>query len=352
MTKIDEMMKKKDDLNDIDRRIKELQDKREEEMRKRQEEETRKQQSEKRESEERREPPKVRNDRIEDLDITKDEDQSTRQKDADILSKVVDKKRLRLRRREVKMYQNKEYEGTRNRVWVVVVLALAGLMFVFMSYYMIHEDWVLVIMVLLGSMMFLPVGMILGWAILDPYVRAKILRKVTHRNWGIINFVGKGQKIFTKIKNFDNALVWKKNEVWIITREHVYQITKDGDAVVKKDKIDPESIVTLIDTVPVLFVDLDSMQPLSLARDRREGINPLELGSTLKAWVDNQLAKAMFLKKTMDIYFIIIIICSVLAIGISYMNMNKIDTLTSQMKTVQGTLNTLVQQLSNATAPP
>jgi len=206
--------------------------------------------------------------------------------------------------------------------------------------------------VLLGSMMFLPVGMILGWALLDPYVRAKILRKITHRNWGIINFVGKGQKIFSKIKNFDDALVWKKNEVWIITREHVYQITKDGDAIVRKDKIDSESIVTLIDTVPVLFVDLDSMQPLSLARDRREGINPLELGSTLKAWVDNQLAKAMFLKKTMDIYFIIIIICSVLAVGFAYMNMTKVDDVTAQLKTMQSTLNGLIEQLSNTTAPP
>lgn len=255
------------------------------------------------------------------------------------------KKRFSLRRKEKKMILEKETEGTRSKQWMVFTLAIVGI-FVLMSLrYMITEEWTIIIVLLLGSSMFMPAGMIIGWALLDPYVRCKVVRKISKKNYGVINFVGKGQKIISKIKNFDLALVWKKNETWVITKEHVYQLSKDGDSIVEKAKIDPESIVTLIDTVPVLFVDLDSMQPLSLARDRREGINPLELGATLKAWVDNQLAKAMFLKKTMDLYLIVIIIICVLSLGLNYINMTRFDGIETQLKTVQSQLGDIISRL-------
>jgi hypothetical protein len=255
------------------------------------------------------------------------------------------KKKVFMRRKDRNMVLAKETEGVKSKQWLIFSMGIIGLFFLISLQYTVHEEWVILIVLLLGSMMFLPVGMILGWAFLDPYVRCKILRKASRKNYGVINFVGKGQKIISKIKNFDQALIWKKNETWVITKEHVYQLSKDGDTIVEKSKIDPESIVTLIDTVPMLFVDLDSMQPLSLARDRREGINPLELGATLKAWVDNQLAKAMFLKKTMDMYLLIIVIVSVISVGLAYINMNKLDELMTQMKLIQS-------QLNNLTAPP
>jgi hypothetical protein len=254
-------------------------------------------------------------------------------------------KKLFLGKRDKKIILAKETEGTKGRQWMIFTLGIIALFFLMSLQYMIHDQWVVIIVLLLGSIMFLPVGMIIGWATLDPYVRCKILRKASHKNYGIINFVGKGQKLISKIKNFDHGLVWKKNETWVITKEHVYQLTKDGDSIVEKAKIDPESIVTLIDTVPVLFVDLDSMQPLSLARDRREGINPLELGSTLKAWVDNQLAKAMFLKKTMDIYLLIIIIVSVASAFLGYLNMTHIEDMNGQLKLMQGQLTDIISRL-------
>lgn len=255
-------------------------------------------------------------------------------------------------RKEKNIILSKETEGTKNKQWFVFVFAIIGLFFIMSLQYTVHDDWVIIVVLLLGSMMFLPVGMLVGWAFLDPYVRCKVLRKASKKNFGVINFVGKGQKIVSKVKNFDTALIWKKNETWVITKEHVYQLSKDGDTIVEKSKIDPESIVTLIDTVPVLFVDLDSMQPLSLARDRREGINPLELGSTLKAWVDNQLAKAMFLKKTMDIYLLIILLVSIASAFLGYMNMNNAITMSDQLKTMQGQLTEVLRLLNPAPITP
>jgi hypothetical protein len=81
-----------------------------------------------------------------------------------------------------------------------------------------------------------------------------------------------------------------------------------------------------------------------LARDRREGINPLELGATLKAWVDNQLAKAMFLKKTYDMYFIIVIGCAIGAILFGYVNYTKTDEINSTLETLSNQIQTLLSQ--------
>jgi len=280
-------------------------------------------------------------------DLKKPEVEDNPELDERIKDKVYGKKRrIRFRRPERKMIEDKEYEGVKSRVGVVIAFTIIGLMFVVSMQYIVDDEWVIALIILLGSMMFLPFGMILGWAMLDPYVRCKILRKTTKRNYGIINFVGKGQKIVSKVKNFDNTVVWKKNEAWVITKEHVYQLTKDGDTIVEKHKIDPESIVTLIDTVPVLYVDIDSMQPLSLARDRREGINPQELGATLKAWVDNQLAKSMFLKKTMDAYFIIIIVCAVASVGVGYLCLTRMDDLEAQLNTIQSQLGSVLTKLT------
>lgn len=255
-------------------------------------------------------------------------------------------KKNRMSRKEKKMVKT-EYEGLRSKQWVLAGLALGGAFFIFMVYQMTNDMILLPLIIMLGAMMFLPAGMILGWAMLDPYVRCKILRRMSKKNYGIVQFVGKGNKMVSKIKNFDDALIWKKNNVWVITREHIYQLTKNADAIVEKNVIEPENIVSLIETVPMMFVDLDSMQPLSLARDRREGINPLELGATLKAWVDNQLAKAMFLKKTMDMYMLIILIVSVISVGLAYINMNKLDELATQLKLISSQLANVTANLPN-----
>jgi hypothetical protein len=275
-------------------------------------------------------------------DVTPEQDQRVID---NLYNKPSLKDRVRMRRRDKNLILGKETEGTKSKQWFVFIFGIIGVFILMSLQYTIHEQWVVLITLMLGSMMFLPVGMIIGWALLDPYVRCKILRKASRKNYGVINFVGKGQKIVSKIKNFDQALIWKKNETWVITKEHVYQLSKDGDSIVEKAKIDPESIVTLIDTVPCLFVDLDSMQPLSLARDRREGINPLELGSSLKAWVDNQLAKAMFLKKTMDIYLLIILVVSIASVFIGYLNMTHMEDMSTQLKTIHGQLTDILSRL-------
>ena len=197
---------------------------------------------------------------------------------------------------------------------------------------------------------FLPVGMIAGWVFLDSYMRCRIMRRMTHKNYGIVNFIGKGNKMVSKMRNFDNDLIWIKDKCWSIRKGMIVLLNKNGNAIVNdKKEVDPQSIVTMMDTVPVMFVDLDSLEPLSFNREPREQINPVELAANINSYIDNQLAKIMFLRKTMDIYFMIVIIASVAAVGLAYLNMNNMNDVLAKMKIIQSQLDAIASQL---VAPP
>lgn len=278
-----------------------------------------------------------------------DPDTTLNKKDKEkILSKLLNSESFK--RREEKIKIMKESDNTKTRQTTVLFLAALGGVFIFMAYQYIKEPWVLILMMVMGSCMFLPVGMIAGWVFLDSYMRCRIMRRMTHKNYGIVNFIGKGNKMVSKMKNFDNDLIWIKDKCWSIRKGMIVLLNKDGNAIVNDEKeVDPQSIVTMMDTVPVMFVDLDSLEPLSFNREPREQINPVELAANINSYIDNQLAKIMFLRKTMDIYFMIVIIASVAAVGLAYLNMNNMNDVLAKMKIIQSQLDAIASQL---VAPP
>jgi len=236
----------------------------------------------------------------------------------------------RLKRKEKKEFMGLERENFKEKQNTVLILAIIGIFSIFFIYMYVKVEWALIIIIMYGIMVCLPIGMFMGFILLDPWWRCKILRKTTKRNYGIVFFVSKAQKLVTKIKDFDAGLIWKKNSCWVLTKSKVYQLSKDGEQIIERGVINPDKIIALVDTVPVIFVDLDSMEPLSLIAGN-EPINPEEIGSSLKSWADNQLAKALFIKKSMDIYFVIIIIASVASAGLAYYGITKMEELKIQM---------------------
>jgi nitrate/nitrite transporter NarK len=118
-------------------------------------------------------------------------------------------------------------------------------------------------------------------------------------------------------------------------------LTKDGNAANDGKHLDPDSVVTLVDTVPVIFVDMNSMEPLSIVQTGRVPVYPDEIGPCCKAWMDNQRAKIMAAKGAMNIFMLIAIVCCIGAIVISVLTMNSVN----EMKE---TLNTILSQLQMA----
>ncbi len=237
------------------------------------------------------------------------------------------KKGIRLRRREKKMITGMEYDSVKSKQGIVMGLAIAGLVFLMVVGNFLPNQLMYVALIMIGSFMFIPVGMIMGWVILDPVMRCKVLRKVSRQNYGVVNFVGKGHKIVSKIKNFDYSLIWRQKDCWVLTRDKIYQLTKDGNAANDGHKLDPDSVVTLVETVPVVFVDMDSMEPLSIKQTGRTPVYPSEIGPSLKAWNDNQRAKLLAVKKTTDMLIYIAIIACAATVVISFTTMNKVDEL-------------------------
>ena len=271
----------------------------------------------------------------------KKKDKPVYNKDTDIFTK---EERFNLKkkfakgkeRKERKRIMKGENSGVFDRQKFYLALFSISIFSIFMLYYYSPEnEAILAIVLLLGAGLFLPIGMIFGWMVLDPFMRCKIARKLTKRNFGIINFVAKGKKIISKMKNFDEDLIWIKNKCWAITKEGIYEIDKTGERINDGEVIDPDGVLTITETVPVMFIDLVSMQPLAFKSDQREGIAPEELGSTLKGWVDNQMAKVMFLKKTLDMYFVIVILSCIASAYLSYDNMTKLEVITEELQTIK-----------------
>lgn len=238
----------------------------------------------------------------------------------------------RLRRSEKKNIENLEFDNTNRTRFIIIVLAVIGLIFIGSIRQYLPNQAMYSIIILMGMMLFFPCGIIAGWMFLDPVMRCKILRKTSKRNYGIVGFVGKGMKAVLKIKNFDDGLIWRDKACWVITKDKIIQITKDGNALTSTERtIDADSIITLVDTVPMIFVDLDSMEPLMLHTKGREPVYPLEIGATMKAWEDNQRAKMMALRKTQDILLYIAIICAAGAIVVGFLNLQKIEAMGKDM---------------------
>ena len=250
---------------------------------------------------------------------------------AKIITQTFDKfkgEKRRLRRQEKKMIKNMEDDSTKSTQNMVIGLAVIALVFLVVAQNIFPgQEMLYVAMILVGSFMFLPIGMIIGWVLLDPVMRCKILRKVSRQNYGVVNMVGKGNKIISKIKNFDYGLIWRQKDCWVLTKDKICQLTKDGNASNTNHMIDPEGVVTLVETVPVIFVDMDSMEPLTISGGGRIPVYPSEIGSTLKGWVDNQRAKMSAGKKTQDILIYIVIIAAIGALVVSFVTMNKVEEL-------------------------
>jgi len=241
-------------------------------------------------------------------------------------------------RKERKRLLDGEHDRLIDKQKSLITLFAICLFAIFMLYmYNPGDEAIMSIVLIVGAFLFLPLGAVFGWLFLDPIMRCKILRKMTRgrKNYGIVMFVGKANKIVMKIKNFDEDLIWIGTKCWVLAKGKIKEISEDGNTINEGKEIDPEKIVSLSETIPVMFIDLTSMEPLSFISEGRERVSPEEIGSFIKSWIDNQMAKIMFLKKTLDIYFVIVIISALAGAYFGYQNSQEIEALKAEIETLK-----------------
>lgn len=203
-----------------------------------------------------------------------------------------------------------------------------------------QRDIGFVVFFLFAILFSVPIGLFLGWIFFDPYQRAKTKRFMMKKNYGIVNFVTKGNKIISKIKNFDHDLLWVDDGVWVLEANRVYLLEKT-DETNKEEQSHPlkEGDFLTLSGIPVIFLSIDTMRPLTFHKQVGDA-NPIDLASTLKGWVMNQLAKNMFFKKTFTAMSLIGIVLTICAVYFSYENYNVLQ----ELKDIMPALTTLAER--------
>ena len=198
-----------------------------------------------------------------------------------------------------------------------------------------------IIFLLIGACFFLPIGVFLGWVFLDPYMRCRVIRRLRPtRNYGVVHFVEKGGKrIFNVcIKSFDGSVIEHGKKVWILHGDLIYNLDKKQESY----RLSSEHIITLPMGVPCLFLDSESMQPLTFYREATK-ISPSEIGGTLLGWLYNQLAKAMFFKRTMQIFYVLTLGVTFITLVLVFQMYNDMSSLKDSISHLEKVVRTMVK---------
>jgi len=246
--------------------------------------------------------------------------------------------------------ETKKIDWDKAIMWLSV-LGIVGIIFL---YQMVGDfsSGLALLLWLFGMMCFLPLGLILGWFFLDPYMRCKIMRKTRHKNYGIIYFVHKGGKrITTRIKNLDDDVIIHETKLWLIDKKGVYYLDVNGNKILNAE-IDDASIVTLPSNVPALFLDPETMIPLRFHEEKSK-TNPQQAGALLLGYINNQITKNLFFKKQMTMFYIILICITGITFALSmqtYMDFAELKETTIPM--LENKLNYIASMLESIKLRP
>jgi len=176
----------------------------------------------------------------------------------------------------------------------------------------------------------------------DPIWKAKILRMVDRKkNYYLIGFVSKsGNHIRDKIIDIEHAVLEHRGKMWVADRGRIFDESNpdNGFFIGGKPRLWEEG-------VPRLFVNDDDFMPMTFFESQSH-VKPDEIGSELKAWVDNQIAKAIaqFAKafasiKNHQMLLWICIVIGIAAVGFAFINMQAINNLQMSVNTLQTQVN-------------
>ena len=231
------------------------------------------------------------------------------------------------------------------------VLGIVGVIFIYQMVESFNSGLALLLW-LFGMMCFLPMGLILGWFFLDPYMRCKIMRRTRHKNYGIIYFVHKGGKrITTRIKNLDDDVIINETKIWLIDKGGVYYLDINGNKIMNS-AIDDANIVTLPSNVPALFLDPETMIPLRFHEEKSK-TNPQQAGALVLGYINNQITKNLFFKKQMTMFYIILIAITGITFALSmqvYLDFTELKETTIPM--LEGKLNSIISTLETMRLTP
>ena len=121
---------------------------------------------------------------------------------------------------------------------------------------------------------------------MDIQWRAKTLRNLLKRDYGVLTLINKDNKTHKSVMiNFGKDEIRVGKELWIVDQRHIYRADKR-----EKGFFADENNIKFEEGVPTIYVDHDHLEPIIFYKP--EGTTkPLEISAWLTSFVANQLAK-------------------------------------------------------------
>ena len=229
--------------------------------------------------------------------------------------RITNPEKIKKIKKTVKLRKNIHYFDWNRGLVFFTVLAIMGLIFIYQMVQPVSMALAMILM-LFGMLCFLPLGLLLGKLFLDPYVRCKVLRRIRGKNYGMVHFVHKGgQRIDIKIKNLEDDVVVQDTKLWVLEKGGIYYVDRE-DSMLFVAEI--ENIVTSPNNVPMLYLDPESMLPLRFHETQTKS-NPQQVGATVLGYVNNQIAKNLFFKRSMQTFYTLILVMEAISITVALM---------------------------------
>lgn len=181
-------------------------------------------------------------------------------------------------------------------------------------------------LIVIAFIVFVPLAFVVA-KYQDIYWRVKLFRKTFKRNLYILERVSKDGKTRTaRMINLDGDTFDVGNYKWVVKNARIYRKDKESAGFkVSKNNIAWE------EGVPIITVDEDSIKPLDFYKEDAT-IRPEELGSTLSAWVMNQLAKGFAMIKNQDLWLKLIAVGVLINLLMAYTTMDGVGKIQNALK--------------------
>jgi hypothetical protein len=187
--------------------------------------------------------------------------------------------------------------------------------------------------------------------------RAKILRAITKKEWGVLAISSPDNKTVRAITvNFSGDIINVGGKIWVIEKEKVYRFDKPE----RGFRLDREDLPRRwFDGVPYVFVNESSFLPIDIM-GTVGSTRPEEISSVFLAWVNNQLAKGFASFKMHQTLLIITAVLALVGAVFGLMVFQKLGDIEKTLGAVSTRLNAMTdsrllmdnQQAQTATQTP
>lgn len=177
-----------------------------------------------------------------------------------------------------------------------------------------------------GVFTLLVIMFIVGY-LFDPIKRAKLIRTLTNRNYGVVVIRGKGGQTIYKVHDFNKPTCeYGKGE-----NKKSYSIIEEAN-----DKV----YVDHAGSVPIMYFAIDDTIPITLVAGSSKRVLPENVESIIMLIKARSEAKAQLSLKTIKILLIIVLAITAIALLLTFLTYNEV-----------GGVKGIVMQATNFTPP-